>query len=88
MYEVRERFYQLSHEHICYVLDCMKNTSTKIINMRAYTLTALFNAPLTVDQYYENLVNQDFAEENNSYGQRYGYGRQSCYQYRSRRKAG
>ena len=51
----------------------MKNTSTKIINMRAYTLTALFNAPLTVDQYYENLVNQDFAEENNSYGQGYGY---------------
>ena len=66
----------------------MKNTSTKIINMRAYTLTALFNAPLTVDQYYENLVNQDFAEESNGYGQGYGYGGQSCYQYHYRRKAG
>ena len=71
VYEVRERLYQLSNEHICYVLDCMKNTSTKIINMRAYTLTALLNAPLTVDQYYDNLVNQDYAEERNSYG--YGY---------------
>ena len=88
VYEVRERFYQLSHEHICYVLDCMKNTSTKIFNMRAYTLTALFNAPLTVDQYYENLVNQNFAEESDSYGQGYGYGGESCYQYHYRRKAG
>lgn len=42
--EVKDRLYQLSHEHICYVLDCMKRTSTRIINMRAYTLTALFNA--------------------------------------------
>ena len=73
VYEVRERLYQLTNEHICYVLDCMKHTSTKIINMRAYTLTALFNAPLTVDQYYENLVNQDFAESENSYGQGYAY---------------
>ena len=43
--KVRERLYQLTNEHICYVLDCMKHTSNKIINMRVYTLTALFNAP-------------------------------------------
>ena len=74
VYEVRERLYQLTNEHICYVLDCMRNTSTKIINMRAYVLTALFNAPLTVDQYYQNLVNQDFAENDDSYRHGYGYG--------------
>ena len=85
VYEVRERIYQLSHEHICYVLDCMKNTSTKIINMRAYTLTALFNAPLTVDQYYENLVNQDFVEERSGYS--YNGQRRCQYRWNSQRRS-
>ena len=85
MYEVKERLYQLSHEHICYVMDCMKNTTSQIGNPRAYTLTALFNAPLTVDQYYDSMIARDRERDNGGScgGYRYsGYSRDSCgYRY-------
>ena len=62
MYDVKVRLYQLTREHIVYVMESMRNTSTRIYNMRAYILTALFNAPVTIDQYYEARVNHDMAE--------------------------
>ena len=62
MYDVKVRLYQLTRGHIVYVMESMRNTSTRIYNMRAYILTALFNAPVTIDQYYEARVNHDMAE--------------------------
>ena len=62
-FEVRGRLYQLTSEHITYVMDCMKNTPTRILNPRAYALTALFNAPLTIDQYYDSMVARDMAQD-------------------------
>lgn len=44
---VRQRFRQLDSEHIKYVIDSLRQTTTKINNIRAYLLTALlktFNA--------------------------------------------
>ena len=66
IHDVKNRLYQLTREHILYVRECMKNTTTRIYNMRAYTLTALFNAPVTMEQYYDSKVSHDMAE--NSWG--------------------
>lgn len=60
---VRSRFLKLNSEHIGYVLDCMKQTASSIGNIKAYTLAALYNAPVTMGQYYTALVNRDFAAE-------------------------
>ena len=82
IHDVKDRLYQLTREHILYVRECMKNTSTRIYNMRAYTLTALFNAPVTMEQYYDSKVSHDMAE--NSWGSsQYG----TSWQSRSQREA-
>ncbi len=49
--DVRDRMLTLTKEHILYVLECMKANTTSIKNIRAYLLTALFNAPVTIRQY-------------------------------------
>ena len=54
-----DRFKTLNREHILYVLECLKGTRTEIKNIRAYTLAALYNAPLTIEQYYEAKVRHD-----------------------------
>ena len=56
---VKGRFSQLDGSHIEYVLDAMQNTTTKIQNIRAYLLTALYNAPVTIDPYYSAAVRHD-----------------------------
>ena len=57
---VQARFRQLDSSHIEYVLDALKNTTTKIHNIRAYLLTALYNAPVTMGPYYAASVRHDF----------------------------
>ena len=42
-----------------YMLDSLRETTTKIINIRAYLLTALYNAPLTIGPYYSAAVRHD-----------------------------
>ena len=57
---VKRRFLQLDSSHIEYVIDSLKQTSTKINNIRAYLLTALYNAPVTIGPYYSAAVRHDF----------------------------
>ena len=45
---VRSKFLRLTSNHVMYVMDCIKNTTTKITNIKAYLLVALFNAPSTM----------------------------------------
>lgn len=56
--QVQQRLLSLDFTHIDYVLECFQNTNTPIRNIRAYLLTALYNAPTTIDAYYENQVAQ------------------------------
>lgn len=56
---VAERFQSLTFEHVEYVLDRMEETTTDIRNIRAYLLTALYNAPVTMDSYYDAMVLRD-----------------------------
>ncbi len=57
---VKSRFLKLNYSHIRYVIDCMHNNTSKVGNIRAYLLTALFNAPNTIEHYYQAEVNHDF----------------------------
>lgn len=56
---VKSRLMKLNEEHIRYVMDCMKENTTKIRNIRQYLLAALYNAPATISSYYAALVNHD-----------------------------
>lgn len=56
---IKERFRQLTQMHVEYVLDCLKNTTTQINNVKAYLLTALYNAPMTMGFFYSAQVRHD-----------------------------
>ena len=56
---VKSKFLKLNSSHLEYVIGCMKETTTKITNIRAYMVTALYNAPNTMNHYYQQLVQYD-----------------------------
>lgn len=56
---VKARFLMLRSDHIEYVLSSMEKTTTKIRNIKKYLLAALYNAPVTIDNYYSMLVNHE-----------------------------
>jgi hypothetical protein len=58
---VKRKLLQLNSAHIEFVLDCLKENTTKIRNIKQYLLTALFNAPSTIENYYTSLVNRDLS---------------------------
>ena len=58
---VKSRLLKLDSSHVEYIMECMKSNTTKIGNIRAYLLTALYNAPATIEHYYTTLVNHDMA---------------------------
>lgn len=60
---VKGRFLKLDSSHIRYVMDCLDKNTTLVGNIRAYTLSALFNAPVTISQYYASLVSHDMAHD-------------------------
>ncbi|MEY8388424.1 DUF6017 domain-containing protein [Oscillospiraceae bacterium 38-13] len=60
---VRSRFLKLDREHILYVRDCLCTTTSTIRNIKAYALAALYNAPLTKEQYYTSLASRDTARK-------------------------
>ena len=57
--KVKERFLNLTLEHLEYVLLALDRQRGKIRNIRAYYLTALFHAPETMDAYMKNLVREN-----------------------------
>jgi hypothetical protein len=56
---VRAKFLKLNSSHLKYVIGCMQNTTTKITNIKAYMVTALYNAPNTMNHYYQQSVQHD-----------------------------
>ena len=59
---VKSRMLKLDKDHIGYVLECMNSNTTLIRNIKAYTLAALYNAPVTIGQYYASQVSHDMAQ--------------------------
>ena len=58
---VKAKFMKLNSEHIRFVLDCMRENTTKVRNITQYLKAALFNAPSTIGNYYTSLVAHDMA---------------------------
>lgn len=57
---VKDRFRRLDQTHIEYVLDSLGKNTSEIRNIRAYLLTALYNAPVTISPYYSAAVRHDY----------------------------
>lgn len=58
--QVRHRFLMLGRSHLEYVFECLRRNTTEVRNIRAYLLTALYNAPVTMGPYYQAEVQHDF----------------------------
>ena len=58
---VKSVLLKLNSEHIEFVLDCMKENTSRVRNIRQYLLAALYNAPMTISSYYGSLVSHDMA---------------------------
>lgn len=52
----KSKFLKLNSGHLEYVIGCMHDTNTKISNIKAYMVTALYNAPSTINHYYQQEV--------------------------------
>ena len=59
---VKSKFLKLNSSHIEYVIDCIKENTTKVHNIKKYLLAILFNAPTTMSGYYQAEVNHDFPQ--------------------------
>ena len=58
---VRSRFMKLNADHIKFVLKCLAENSSPIRNMKQYLLASLYNAPTTMQLFYQNQTNHDLA---------------------------
>ncbi len=56
---VKKRFLELDDTHIEYVMTALDRSKSEVRNIRAYLITALYNAPMTMDSYYEAWVKHD-----------------------------
>jgi hypothetical protein len=68
---VKAKFLKLNSSHIEFVIDCMRNNTSEIRNIKKYLLAVLFNAPSTIGNYYTALVAHDMAS-----GKLYGHGKE------------
>lgn len=59
---VKSRFLKLNMSHVEYVMECLRKNTTKIYNIKAYLLAALFNAGTTMSNYYRAEVNHDMPQ--------------------------
>ena len=56
---VKERYRKLNSEHLEYLVNAIKENEYKIRNIRAFVLTAAYNAPSGIDAHYSALVSYD-----------------------------
>lgn len=56
---VKSTYLKLDESHIEYVMECLSRNKSDVHNIRSYLITALYNAPSTMDSYYQVRVNHD-----------------------------
>lgn len=61
---VKNRFLKINSSHIEYILDCLKENSSNVRNIKSYLLTTIYNAPTTIGNYYAAKVNHDLYGQN------------------------
>ena len=57
---VKAQLMKLNSDHLRFVLMCLKENTTQVRNIRQYLLATLYNAPLTMSNYYTARVQHDF----------------------------
>lgn len=60
----KSRIFKINSLDIEYIIDCLNKNNSKIINIKNYLLSTIFNVKTTLSNYYSNLVQSDM----------YGYG--------------
>lgn len=60
---VRSRFMKLNADHIRFVLKCLAKSTAPVRNIKQYLLAALYNAPTTMQLYYQNQTNHDLSNK-------------------------
>ena len=58
---VRSRFMKLNADHSRFVLKRLAESTAPVRNMKQYLLAALYNAPTTMQLYYQNQTNHDLS---------------------------
>ena len=58
---VRSRLKKLNADHIRFVLGGLAENTAPVRNIKQYLLAMLYNAPTTMNLYYQNKTNHDFA---------------------------
>ena len=58
---VKSQLMKLDMGHVEFVLDSLSKNTTEVRNMKQYILAALYNAPLTINNYYTAMFNNDRA---------------------------
>ena len=58
---VRSRLKKLNADHIRFVLGCLAENTAPVRNMKQYLLAMLYNAPTTMNLYYQNKTTHNFA---------------------------
>ena len=56
---VKAKFLKLNDSHLLYVIECMQRTTTEIGNIKAYMITALYNASSTMSHFYQQQAQHD-----------------------------
>ena len=59
---VKAKFLKLDSHHIEFVMDRLRDNTTKVRNIKQYLRAMLFNAPSTINSYYASLVAHDMAQ--------------------------
>lgn len=60
---VKDRMLKLRSEHVEYVIDMIEKNTKEITNIRAYLITALYNAPTTFNIYLTQRIQHDLYGE-------------------------
>lgn len=56
---VKDRLRKLTCSHIEFVFDALRKKRTEVHNVKKYMLATLFNAPITIDHYYDALARHE-----------------------------
>lgn len=61
---VQERFRKINFFVMKYILESLANSTTEIKNVRAMLITTMYNAPATMETYYDAKARHDLAKNN------------------------
>ena len=61
LWKLKKRIQEIDMILMQYILECLSNNISKVRNVRKYLIATLYNAPTTMNTYYQQAVNYDMA---------------------------